>query len=104
VCDRCGAIVARVHATDDGGVVFAGRIRDTASATERAVAFGVGRRRHRRDSWAAAETQLRGSGYADIVPEAWCPEHGRVALPDRDRLLAHFDAGRAIHLRVPPDG
>jgi hypothetical protein len=80
-CQRCGAVVARVYATDDG-VHFAGRVRDTARATERAVIMGVGRRRHRRDSWAATETALRGSDYADVDPEAWCPRHGRMTMPD----------------------
>jgi hypothetical protein len=106
VCDHCGAIVGRVYATDDG-VAFAGRIRDDGVATERAGIVGVDRRRHRRHSWAATETQLRGDDYAHSEPEAWCPEHGRMALPVRDGLLARFDKAsvdRAIRVRVPPIG
>lgn len=106
VCDRCGATVGRVYPTDDGAT-FAGRVRDTATATERAGTFGVDRRSHRRGSWAATETQLRADGYAHVEPEASCPEHGRMRVPDREQLLAYFDkatAGRTMHLRVPPVG
>ncbi len=74
-CQRCGAVVARVYATDDG-VHFAGRVRDTARATERAVIMGVGRRRHRRNSWAATETALRGSDYADVDRRRGAPAMG----------------------------
>jgi hypothetical protein len=103
-CGKCDDVVARVYATDDG-VHFAGRVRDTSTATERAVTMGVRRRRHRRDSWAATETQLRGDGYAHVDPEAWCPNHGRMTMPDRDQLLAAFDnADGDARLHVPPSG
>ena len=105
-CQACDAEVAYVYGGTDDDVVLAGRVRDTAAATERAVTLGVDRRRHRRRSWAATETQLRGDGYARSDPEAWCAEHGRMRVPHRDRLLAYFDraAGRVVRVRVPPVG
>jgi hypothetical protein len=51
---------------------------------------------------------LRGEGYAERDPEAWCPDHGRMTLPDREQLLASFDkaAGEqhTFHVRVPSIG
>jgi hypothetical protein len=103
-CGKCDAVVGRIYETGDG-VHVAGRTRDTTTATDRAVTMGVGRRRHRRDSWAATETALRGDDYADVDPEAWCPNHGRMTIPDRGQLLVAFDnADGDARLHVLPSG
>lgn len=103
-CQPCGRVVARVYATGDGSVMFAGRVRDANRDTVYAIATGVGKRRHRRDAWLGTEVPVRADGYAQGDPKAWCPDHGEIDLPDHHQLLAAFDkAGtRRVHQRVSP--
>jgi hypothetical protein len=106
-CQACGAEVGYMHGADDG-VLLAGRERTTKAADDNAKRTRVGKRRHHHETWMGSEFMLRGEGYATRDPEAWCPGDGRVTLPDRERLLAHFHKAigerRTVHARVPPIG
>jgi hypothetical protein len=106
-CKVCDATVGFVYGVNDG-VVLTGQERTTKAVEDSAKRTGVGKRRHRRETWSGSEFLLRGEGYAKRDPEAWCPDDRRMALPNRDRLLADFDKAvgerRTVHVRVPPIG